>query len=78
MSRLQPGQPLPTLAEVMSTFCILGSPAECVDIIRALGAETGLTDLACVFGIGGAPARLAHTAMERFAEEVAPDLAAMA
>jgi alkanesulfonate monooxygenase SsuD/methylene tetrahydromethanopterin reductase-like flavin-dependent oxidoreductase (luciferase family) len=77
MSRLQPGQPSPTLAEVVSTFCILGSPAECIDTIQALHAETGLTELACVFGIGGAPASLALTAMERFAEEVAPNLAAM-
>ena len=78
MSRLQPGQPSPAVDEVMATFCMLGSPAECAEAARALHAETGATDLVCVFGIGGAPRELAMNSMERFVNEAGPALAAVA
>jgi alkanesulfonate monooxygenase SsuD/methylene tetrahydromethanopterin reductase-like flavin-dependent oxidoreductase (luciferase family) len=74
MSRLQPGQPSPTRAEVMSTFRILGVPAECVDAAHRVCAETELTNLAYVFGIAGAPSQLSTAAIERFAEKAAPDV----
>src|SRR5690606_18118040 len=74
VARLQPERPVPTVEDVLETFCVFGTPGECVEAIARLRTDAGPTELACVLGIGGAPLALTRTAMRRFAEEVAPEI----
>jgi alkanesulfonate monooxygenase SsuD/methylene tetrahydromethanopterin reductase-like flavin-dependent oxidoreductase (luciferase family) len=74
LERLQPDAPRPSLEAVREGFCILGSPGDCSRQLQALHADTGLTDLTCVFGIGAAPPAVADQAMQSFARNVLPAL----
>lgn len=74
VARLQPDRPVPAVDEVLETFCVLGTADECGEAITRLRTDAGPTELACVFGIGGAPLELTRGAMRRFAEEVAPQI----
>jgi alkanesulfonate monooxygenase SsuD/methylene tetrahydromethanopterin reductase-like flavin-dependent oxidoreductase (luciferase family) len=76
MARLQPHTPRPGVSDVLRDLCIAGSAQRCIDTLLALQAATGMTDLCCVFGLGGAPTALTVSSMRRFATEVMPALRA--
>ena len=77
LARLQPDAPGPGLEAVMTSFCVLGSPGHCQQQILDLRAQTGMTHLNCVFGIGSAPVAMAERSMDSFAREVLPELQAL-
>lgn len=53
LARLQPGSQPPSLGDVLSTFCIVGTDQECRQEMQRLRAVYHITDLVCVLGIGG-------------------------
>ena len=53
MHKLQPDTTPPPAEVVLDTFCVVGSPAECVERIDGIRREHGIAEFIAVPGIGG-------------------------
>ena len=74
MHDLGPAVDPPPIGEIIDTFCIVGTPGECLEEVDELRHTSGLTMLNCVFGLGGMASELVEPAVVRFAGEVLPVL----
>ncbi|HEY8523949.1 MAG TPA: LLM class flavin-dependent oxidoreductase [Acidimicrobiales bacterium] len=72
MHELEPTVDPPPIRDIIDTFCIAGTPEDCVDQIDELRCASGLTMLNCVFGLGGMSADIVEPTMLRFADEILP------
>lgn len=74
MAELQPAVAPPSVDEVIETFFILGSPADCLTQIRSLRAATGFEQLNCIFGLAFTDHARARDSVDAFASDVMPHL----